>query len=132
MEKSGQRFKTYFAKWGTKQVNLSALVVHPDFRRRGGGSMLVNWGIARAEERGWPVTLCASPMRQLLYKQLGFETIAIEVVQWEGEEESLESTVMVFPAKTQGVLLLQAEQLQFPPAFYCCWRQDAQLAARVI
>ncbi|CAG8979762.1 hypothetical protein HYALB_00012399 [Hymenoscyphus albidus] len=37
--KPGQRFKTYFAAWAEEQVNLSSLVVHPDFRLRGGGTM---------------------------------------------------------------------------------------------
>ncbi|KAK4207236.1 acyl-CoA N-acyltransferase [Rhypophila decipiens] len=97
LEKAGQRFKTYF--WGEEQVNLSTLVVHPDFRRRGGGTMLITWGIKRAESKGWPATLCASPMGRFLYEHLGFQTIATEVVQVEGEEETLESTVMVLPPK---------------------------------
>ncbi|KAJ5611891.1 Acyl-CoA N-acyltransferases (Nat) [Penicillium herquei] len=92
---SSVRFKTYFAEWSGEQVNLSSLVVHPDFRRHGGGTMLVSWGIQNAKEKGWPVTLCASPMGQLLYEHLHFEKIATEVVQVEGEDETLESTVMV-------------------------------------
>ncbi|KAM7183033.1 acyl-CoA N-acyltransferase [Rhypophila sp. PSN 637] len=88
LEKAGQRFKTYFSKWGEEQVNLSTLVVHPDFCLRRGGTML-----------GWPVTLCASPMGRFLYEYLGFQTIATEVVQVEGEEETLGSTVTVLPAK---------------------------------
>ncbi|KAH8821867.1 hypothetical protein F5884DRAFT_104897 [Xylogone sp. PMI_703] len=94
--KSGERFKTYFARWAEKQVNLSSLVVHPDFRLRGGGTMLMKWGMTRATAKGWPVTLCASPMGRLLYEYLGFEKIASEVVQVEGEEEILTSTVMIY------------------------------------
>ncbi len=86
---------TYFTKWAEKQINLSALVVHPDFRRRGGGTMLVNWGIKAAGEKGWPVTLCASPMGQFLYNYLNFEKIATEVTQVEGEDETLTCAVMV-------------------------------------
>ncbi|KAK0739496.1 hypothetical protein B0T21DRAFT_247758, partial [Apiosordaria backusii] len=84
---AGQRFHTSFAEWADKQVNLSSLVVHPDFRRRGGGTMLVRWGMDRAQAKAWPVTLCASPMGQFLYEYLGFRNIATEVVQVEGEEE---------------------------------------------
>ncbi|KAK0667839.1 hypothetical protein QBC41DRAFT_278021 [Cercophora samala] len=79
-EAAGQRFHTYFAEWADKQVNLSSLVVHPDFRRRGGGTMLVRWGMDRAQAKAWPVTLCASPMGRFLYEYLEFRTIATEVV----------------------------------------------------
>ena len=58
--------------------------------------MLVNWGLHTAQEKGWPVTLCSSPMGRLLYEHLKFKKIATEVVQVDGEEETLESTVMVF------------------------------------
>ncbi|KAJ8061978.1 hypothetical protein OCU04_009761 [Sclerotinia nivalis] len=96
LTKAAQRFETYFAEWAEKQVNLSSLVVHPDFRLRGGGTMLVQWGITVAKSKGWPVTLCASPMGCFLYEYLGFEKIASEVVQVEGDEETLTSTVMVY------------------------------------
>ncbi|KAG9228104.1 hypothetical protein BJ875DRAFT_500994 [Amylocarpus encephaloides] len=96
--KGGQRSKIYFAKWASQQVKLATLVVHPGFRLPGGGTMLVRWGMAVAENNGWPVILCASPMGRVLYKHLGFEEIASEVVQVEGEEETLTSTVMVWGA----------------------------------
>ena len=62
--------------------------------------MLVNWGIEAAEEKGWPVTLCASPMGQLLYEHLKFTKIATEIVRVEGEEEILSSAVMVRETKS--------------------------------
>ncbi|KAL8952551.1 MAG: hypothetical protein Q9222_001541 [Ikaeria aurantiellina] len=95
-EAAAKRFESYFADYAGKQINLATLVVHPDFRRHGAGTQLVNWGIEAAEEKRWPVTLCASPMGQLLYEYLNFEQIASEVVQVEGEEETLTSTVMRF------------------------------------
>jgi hypothetical protein len=73
-------------------------VIHPEFRLRGGGTMLVIWGITVAEGKGWPVTLCASPMGRFLYQYLGFEKIASEVVQVEGDEKTLTSTAMVYGA----------------------------------
>lgn len=107
MATSGKRFTTtYFAKYAEKQVNLATLVVHPDFRRRGAGTMLVNWGIEAAEKQRWPVTLCASPMGRLLYEHLKFGTIATERVQCEGEEEVLESTVMVLPWEQNEIALM--------------------------
>jgi len=92
---AAKRFNTFFAPWAEKQINLSALVVHPDFRRRGGGTILVNWGLRAARGKGWPVTLCASPMGKLLYDHLKFEWIATEVTRAEGEKETLTCAVMV-------------------------------------
>ena len=97
---TGNRFKTYFAEYANEQINLAALVVHPDFRRRGAGTTSVNWGIENAEKKGWPVTLCASPMGQLLYEHLKFTKIATEIVRVEGEEEILSSAVMVRQIKS--------------------------------
>lgn len=95
-ETASKRFTTtHFAKWGKEQVNLANLVVHPDFRRHGGATMLVNWGIATAEAKGWPATVCASPMGQLLYTHLQFKQIATEVVQVKGERETLIMPVMI-------------------------------------
>lgn len=52
--KAAQRFKTYFAKWAEEQVNLSSLVVHPDFRLRGAGTMLVRWALRSLKARVGP------------------------------------------------------------------------------
>lgn len=58
--------------------------------------MLVHWGIEAAKKEGWPVTLCASPMGEMLYKHLDFEKIATEVVRIHDEEESVASAVMIY------------------------------------
>lgn len=95
-----QRPKKYFAEFGKKQIYLSILMTHPDFRRRGAGTMLAEWGIRYAEDRSWPVTVLASPMGKLLYEHLGFITIATKVVQVKGKEVKLETTVMVLKGKS--------------------------------
>ena len=96
---AGRRFWTHFAIYHARQINLSARVVHPDFRRRGAGTMLVNWGIKKADavrSCRWPVTLCRSPMGRMLYEYLKFREIATEVVRVEGEEETVKSSVTVY------------------------------------
>lgn len=88
----------FFFRWAEKQINLSVLAVLPEFRRHGVGTMMVNWGINVAAEKGWPVTVCASPLGQLLYARLKFNVIGTEMIQAEGEEGSFSSAVMIlFP-----------------------------------
>ncbi len=94
-------FKKYFQKYKEKQIHLWIVVTHPDFRRRGAGTMLTSWGIEAAEERDWPVTVFASPMGQLLYAYLNFEKIATEYIQAEGEEEKLTFSVMEYKEKKE-------------------------------
>jgi GNAT superfamily N-acetyltransferase len=94
-----QRPKKYFAEYGAKQVYLSILMTHPDYRRHGAGTMLTDWGVEHAKEKGWPVTVCASPMGRLLYAHLGFRVIATEEVRVDDEEEVLRTTIMVLKVK---------------------------------
>jgi len=56
----------------------------------------VNWGKNAAIEKGWPVTVCASPLGALLYAHLKFKDIGTEVIQAEGEEDFFSSAVMLF------------------------------------
>ncbi|KAI0384783.1 hypothetical protein F5Y04DRAFT_221157 [Hypomontagnella monticulosa] len=85
----------FFFDWAEKQITLSALTVLPEFRRHGVGTMMVKWGIDFAAEKGWPVTVCASPLGRFLYAHLKFDVIGIEVIQAEGEEDSFSSTAMI-------------------------------------
>jgi GNAT superfamily N-acetyltransferase len=99
-----QRPKKYFSQYGVKQVYLSILMTHPDFRRHGAGTMLMKWGIDHAREKRWPVTVCASPMGRLLYAHLGFEVIAIEEVRVDDEEDVLQTTIMVLKANSTATV----------------------------
>lgn len=86
-------------EWAEKQITISVLTVLPDFRRHGVGTMMTEWGMNATTEKGWPVTVCAIPMGQLLYAHLKFEIIGTEVVRAEDEEESFSSAAMVFSPK---------------------------------
>ncbi|KAK2070063.1 hypothetical protein P8C59_004596 [Phyllachora maydis] len=57
---------------GRGHMFLRILLCHPDYRRRGAGSELVQWGLKRAVARGLDATLFSSPMGYSLYRQLGF------------------------------------------------------------
>lgn len=105
---TGKRYKPdgFFYKWSDKQLNLSVLAVLPKFRRHGVGTMMTKWGMDDAAEKGWPVTVCASPLGTFLYAHLGFDDIGTEVIQAEGEEESFSSAVMVLVHKTDASIIL--------------------------
>ena len=92
-------FEKYFSKYEEKQIHLWLIVTHPDYRRRGAGTMLTDWGINTAEKKNWPVTVFASPMGELLYAHLEFEKIAVEEIHAEGEEEKLTFSVMKYWSK---------------------------------
>ncbi|KAK3071576.1 hypothetical protein LTR53_008384 [Teratosphaeriaceae sp. CCFEE 6253] len=85
-------FVKYFKKYAEKQIHLWLIVTHPDFRRRGAGTLLMDWGMHN--EKRWPLTLFASPMGQKLYEHMQFEKVASEYIQVLGEDEKLTFAVM--------------------------------------
>jgi ribosomal protein S18 acetylase RimI-like enzyme len=76
-------------KFGENQLNLTVLCTHPEFRRRGAGTRLVEWGKFKALEAGMAVTLFSSPMGRKLYSKLGFTEVGDVKIQVPGEEEVL-------------------------------------------
>ncbi|KAF1976795.1 acyl-CoA N-acyltransferase [Bimuria novae-zelandiae CBS 107.79] len=61
---------------GTRpQVFLYIILTHPDYRRKGIGAMLVQWGIDMAKELGVEFWLDASPVGKPLYEKMGFELV---------------------------------------------------------
>lgn len=51
--------------------------------------MLCTWGMKKAAEKEYLVTVLGSPMGTLLYQHLGFKLLGTEVAQVEGEDEKL-------------------------------------------
>lgn len=51
------------------------LMVKPEYRRKGLGSLLLSWGLDRADEFGIPSILEASEEGSKVYVQYGFEGI---------------------------------------------------------
>lgn len=56
---------------------LDLLVTHPDYYRRGAGSMPIAWGTARADEMDLDAYLEASEMGQPLYERHGFKIVKL-------------------------------------------------------
>jgi len=90
----------FTSKFGTQQLTLMMLGTRPDYERRGAGTMLTKWGLARAKDEKIPVTLFSSPMAEKLYATLGFREVGVVHVQVEGEPEFMEFPGMVWEAKT--------------------------------
>lgn len=78
-------------------TDLDILVVDPAHQRRGLGSRLVEWGLARADELGVEAFLTASPFGKPLYEKQGFQVVASELILGD-----YVNTYMVRPAKAAG------------------------------
>lgn len=78
----GKAFSNYFSEYGGKQLHLWLLATHPDFRRRGAGTMSCNWGLEKA-------TVMASPLGKILYEHLGYKLLCSTLIQVDDENEKL-------------------------------------------
>jgi predicted acetyltransferase len=91
-----QEFKEehFDVDFGRQQLYLGSVATHPDYQRRGAGTIQCRWGLDLAEKEGLGVALFASIMGRPLYTHLGFETMAELTVQVEGEDEKVGVTAM--------------------------------------
>ncbi|KAF3768123.1 hypothetical protein M406DRAFT_253529 [Cryphonectria parasitica EP155] len=89
-------FPKYFGRYGGEQLSLQWLITHPNFRRRGAGTMLCGWGEQEAIKRGggWSLTVMASPMGRLLYEHLGYRLLGAVTAQVDGEEERVDIYIL--------------------------------------
>jgi GNAT superfamily N-acetyltransferase len=70
--------------------SLDSLITHPDHHRRGAGSLLLKWGLEKADDAGVEAYLEASDMGRPLYERWGFEPvkrIALDLRRWGGDEQ---------------------------------------------
>jgi ribosomal protein S18 acetylase RimI-like enzyme len=91
-------FDKSFARYGERQLHLWMLITHPDFRRRGAGTQLCNWGVEESARRGgWILTVMASPMGKSLYDHLGYNLVGCETAKVDGEEEKVDIYALEMP-----------------------------------
>ncbi|KAJ5115859.1 hypothetical protein N7456_000207 [Penicillium angulare] len=95
-------FEKYFVRYGERQIHLAWLITHPDFRRRGAGTMLCDWGRDMASQRGWMWTVIASPMGMSLYQHLGWNMVGTETIRVQEEDESVDIYIMEERFKPAG------------------------------
>jgi predicted acetyltransferase len=89
--------------YGPIQLSLAQLATHPDYQRRGAASMMMAWGIARAEEEKWPITVFGGAASYKLYVAFGFKTLVTVTTQVLDEEEKIEFPGMAWePSHFEG------------------------------
>jgi len=78
---------------------LFLLVVLPEYHRKGAGTMLLRWGLERADELGLEAYLEASMMGRPLYEKFGFQVVDTMRYDMEkyGKEGWDETVVMLRP-----------------------------------
>ena len=72
---------------GDQHWELELLGTHPDFRRRGVGTMMLQWGFERAREDNVPLILVATVTGEKLYLSTGFkQTNKVDMVPVSGDD----------------------------------------------
>ncbi|KAI1374759.1 acyl-CoA N-acyltransferase [Hypoxylon crocopeplum] len=92
-----EAFDSYFGQYGDGQIHLWLLATHPDFRCRGAGTRLCQWGLERAARQSLHTTVLASPMGKRLYEELSFANCGSFFIQAGSEAEKLELWAMARP-----------------------------------
>ncbi|GLB11084.1 hypothetical protein AtubIFM57258_007503 [Aspergillus tubingensis] len=59
---------------------LDALITHPDYRRQGAASMLIQWGCDRADQDGIPIWVDSSQEGARIYQRFGFRDVSVSGV----------------------------------------------------
>jgi hypothetical protein len=90
--------------YGQRHFALQVLATHPDWQRRGAGTMLCRWGIIVSLFTGTTISVFASPMGQALYSRLGFCLMSRVELTVEGDEESVAVSAMSYEAKLDKLI----------------------------
>lgn len=79
-------------------LHLQQLHTHPDYQYNGAGTALTKWGIGLAQGHHLKIGLFASPMGEVLFRELHFTKLARVVVQVEGETSRVVVSCMALKA----------------------------------
>jgi GNAT superfamily N-acetyltransferase len=96
---------TYWETIFPHNYYLALLATHPDYRRRGAGTALTQWGIDQALAAGVDVGLEASPMGFPLYQHLGFILLEDLVVKPDNDPASVLLRIMVHDKNRKSFLV---------------------------
>lgn len=59
-------------------ADLEIIATHPAHEGRGFASLLLRWGLQKADDEGLPVFLSASPTGRVVYERRGFRVVGME------------------------------------------------------
>lgn len=104
--------KQYWESMYPDNFHLELLCTHPDYRRRGAGTMLTSWGLKAADLEGADAGVESSPMGFPLYQSLGFTLLEERIVKVDGDDADLAVRVMHRNATASGQIL--DSQVWFP------------------
>lgn len=71
-----------------KDMELSLFFVHPDYQHQGIGSLLLRWGIQKAEEMGAKIWLSSTAYAVVVYEKKGWKVVErreVELGKYGGE-----------------------------------------------
>ena len=87
-----------FVEWKRKVLNI--LFTHPEYRRKGVGSLVMRWGLDHADKLGSESFVEATVEGKPLYERFGFEVVDTNELHVEEkpsqEWKELESTLIPF------------------------------------
>ncbi|OJJ66135.1 hypothetical protein ASPBRDRAFT_59998 [Aspergillus brasiliensis CBS 101740] len=72
---------------------LDALITHPDYRRQGAASKLIQWGCDRADQDGIPIWVDSSQEGSQIYRRFGFHDVSVSGVTPTGAMSMLRDPV---------------------------------------
>lgn len=80
--------------------------VHPDYRRRGVGRLLMQWGHERIDDLGYESFIEGSPMGRWLYEEFGYRRVVSLHVDLEKRNPSEEWSRLLHECRPPAILLL--------------------------
>jgi GNAT superfamily N-acetyltransferase len=107
--------------------DLGTLVTSPDHQRRGAGTKLIQWGIARARALNLPIYLSASPSGLPLYTKLGFKTCGSL-----GIDGSFFTPPHNLPVRDSICMLLPAPSPDLPPSLPYASTNKTQFPVQIL
>jgi GNAT superfamily N-acetyltransferase len=103
-------------------LDCMTMATHPDYRRKGIGRLLVQWGIDVAEQLGLPIYLESTTSAIPFYESIGFQAVKGESVvhkaEVTGDAEDVEVPVMFkMPSKANGVSFEEWAAKGYPESY---------------